>query len=170
MPVGARIGLGVPAGLTLVLGIVIAARHERTTAGEIITALTLASLAYPLALAAQAPSQAAVTSATAFATTFVAGTLSVRAVIMSTRKPPAARSRIVAGLAIAIAILGLGALWQLGVAAGIGVWAALPVCGVGFVLVLAPPSATRLRLIGWTLIAATAATAVILIAGLRLGG
>ena len=168
MPVGARIGLSVPGGLTLVLGIVIAARHERTTAGEILTALALSSLAYPVALAAQAPARVAVTCAAAFATAFVAATVSVRAVIMCTRRPPAARSRIVAALALVVGILGLAALWQLGLAAGVGVLAALPVCGVGFVLVLAPPSATRLRLVGWTLIAATAATAIVLVAGLRL--
>ena len=168
IPVSARIGLSVPAGLALVLVIVIAARRERTTAGEILTALTLSSLAYPIALAAQAPLRAAVTSAAVFATASVAATLSVRAVIMCTRRPPAALSRIIAGLALTVGILGLAMLWQLGLAAGAGVWAALPVCGVGFVLVLAPPSATRLRLVGWTLIAATAATAVILIRGLRL--
>ena len=169
MPVGARIGLSIPGGLALVLLIVIAARHERTTAGEILTALTLSSLAYPIALAAQAPSRAAVTSALAFATAFVAATLSVRAVIMCTRRPPAAVPRIVAGLALVVATLGLAVLWRLGFAAGVGVWAALPVCGVGFVLVLAPPSATRLRVVGWTLVTATAATAIILMAGLRLG-
>ena len=169
MPVYARIGLSIPGGLTLVLGIVIAARHERTTAGEILTALTLSSLAYPIALTAQAPSRAAVTCAAAFATAFVAATVSVRAVIMRTRRPPAALSRIVAALALVVAILGLATLWRLDLAAGVGVWAALPVCAVGFVLVLAPPSATRLRVVGWTLVAATTATAIVLIAGLRLG-
>lgn len=168
MPAPARIGLGIPGGLALVLGIVIAARHERTTAGEILTALTLSSFAYPIALAAQAPSRAAVTSAAAFATAFVAATLSVRAVIMCTRRPPATTSRVVAGVVLLIGLAGLATLWQLGLAAGAGVWAALPVCGVGFVLVLAPPSATRLRIVGWTLVAATAATAIVLVAGLRL--
>ena len=168
MPAAARIGLTIPGGLAPALGIVIAARRERTTAGEILTALTLSSLAYPVALAAQAPSRAAVTPAAVFATAFVVATLSVRAVIMCTRRPPAALSRIVAGLALVVGMLGLATLWQLDLAAGIGVWAALPVCGVGFVLVLAPPSATRLRVVGWTLIAATAATAIILIASLRL--
>ena len=168
MPVDALIGLSVPGVLTLALAIVIAARHERKTAGEILTTLTLSSLAYPVALAVQAPSRAAVTLAAAFATAFVAATLSVRAVIMCTRRPPAALSRITAGLALVVGILGLAALWRLGLAAGVGSWAVLPVCGVGFVLVLAPPSATRLRLVGWTLIAATVVTAIILIAGLRL--
>ena len=136
------------------------------TAGEILTVLTLASLAYPVALAAQAPLRAAVTCAAAFVAVFVAATVPVRAVIMYTRRPPAALSRIVGGLALVVGILGLAALSQLGLA--VGVWAAVPVCSVGFVLVLAPPSATRLRLVGWTLIAATAATAIVLVAGLRL--
>jgi hypothetical protein len=168
MPVSARIGISISAGLALVLGIAIAARHERTTAGEILTALTLSSLAYPIALAAQAPSRAAMTCAAAFATVFVAATLSVRAVIMCTRRPPAAMSRVIAALSLLVGLAGLAALWQLGLAAGVGVWAALPVCGVGSVLALAPPSATRLRLVGWTLVAATAATAIVLVAVLRL--
>jgi hypothetical protein len=50
--------------------------------------------------------------------------------------------------------------------AGVAPLAALPVCAVGLMLTLWPPSLKRLRAIGWTLVGATALTAAILIAAL----
>ena len=163
----ARIALIVPAVLAAIVAMLIVARRERTSAGEILTALTLSSLACPVALAADAAAPAALSVASAFAAAFVSATISVRAVIMHTRRPPARPSRIVAGIFAgaslgALAWAGLG-----GLATSAGLWAALPVCGASLVLVVVPPSASRLRVVGWTLVTATLATAAILIAALH---
>jgi hypothetical protein len=55
-------------------------------------------------------------------------------------------------------------LGAIGFASSIAPWAALPVCVAGVVLVVKPPSARHLRIVGWTLVVTTAAAAAVLIA------
>jgi hypothetical protein len=61
----------------------------------------------------------------------------------------------------------LAVLSATGVAVAAAPWAPLPVCIAAVVIAIKPPSARQLRSVGWTLVATTAATAGILIAGLR---
>jgi hypothetical protein len=162
-----RIALLLTAVLAAILVVFIVTRQEHTTGGEVLSALALSSLAWPVTVAGGANSRVGISCAAAFAAIFVAGTLSVRAVIANTRHPPAAAARGVAGL---VAVASMAMLWSMAIAGRMSSsapWSALPVCGGGLVLVLTPPSARHLRTIGWSLIGATTLTAVVLIAALR---
>ena len=162
-----RGALLVPAALAAVLVILIAVHLERTTGGEALTAVALSSLAWPIALAAGAPLVPARTIAVVFAVVFVSGTLGVHAVIAQTRRANAAVTRAVALIAAAAAV---GLLWwtaSAGLLAPVAPWAAVPVCALAALLAAAPPSATQLRPVGWTLVATTAAAAIVLIVALR---
>jgi hypothetical protein len=167
MPNEARIALVAPVSLGMLLAIVIGARREHTASGEVLSAIVMASLAWPAALAAGVSPIASRTCAAVFGGGFAAATLAVHAVIARTRRPPGRGARITAVLA-ALAIGGLvGAAAQMHVldrAAGVAV--APMLCGA-VVLAWAAPPARRLRTVGWTLIAVSTATAGMTIAILR---
>jgi hypothetical protein len=166
-PTDVRRALILPAALAATLLVVILARREHTSGGEILSALTLSSLALPVALAARASPMAATTCAAVFGAVFVSGTIGVGAVIAHTRRPPARGLR--AG-AVLVAVGSLVLLWWIasaGLGASSGPWAALPVCALAVRLAIAPPSAQRLRTVGWALVTTTAASAVLLVATLR---
>jgi hypothetical protein len=85
-------------------------------------------------------------------------------VIATARRPPAAGPR--AG-AFAAAILVWAALtWsaRAGVVSVAPAWAVIPTCVGAGLLVAWPPSARRLRVVGWTLVVALALAALVLIA------
>lgn len=136
--------------------------------GEVAAALAGPGLAIPVALAAGAPPGTAAAIAAPFALLFVGATLAVRTVVLGTRgggRPEAAR--LTRRAAFAVSASGTAALGWL-VAAGIVPTAALAAAAPGLVTTLAlvaqPPPASRLRGIGWTLIAVSALTGLILIA------
>ena len=167
MPARARLALLVPVALAALLTAWITRRREHSTSGEIVTALSLSSLSLPVALAADASLPAALTCALVFAISFVVATVSVRAVILWARRLAGPSTRIVAAL---LPVAGVAALWALagrGTTSAVGPWAALPVCGVGFVLAAAAPSPRHVRRIGWMLVAATAVTAAVLVIWMR---
>jgi hypothetical protein len=149
------------------VGIIIALNRERTIAGEVLTALTFSSLACPTALAAGSTLDAAITCTAAFAASFVAAIVSVRAIITSARRPPATRARVIGGTSVLLMLALLVGLAQVGWMRIVGVWATLPACGAAFSLVLWPPQAVHLRTVGWTLVIGSSATAVVLVSGLR---
>lgn len=142
-------------------------RRERTTGGEIFSALTLASLALPVALASGATHAVALTCALVFAAVFATATVCVRAVITHTRRPPASAARIGGAVTAIAATAVLAASGSAGFVSAVAPWAALPVCAASVLLVLKPPSARQLRVVGRMLVAMTAATAVVLVAALR---
>ena len=166
-PADVSLALMVPAALAATLLVVILARREHTSGGELLSALTLSSLALPVGLAARASPMAATTCAAVFGAVFVSGTVGVRAVIAHTRRPPA---RSLRGGAVLVAVGSLVLLWWIasaGLAARLAPWAALPVCALAVLLAVAPPSAQRLRRVGWALVATTAASAIMLLMTLR---
>lgn len=144
----------------------IATRREHTVAGESWMSVTMASFAAPLALAAGAAMSTALTLAVAFAGAFVAPTVAVHAVIAFTRKPPAAVGRsvavVIAGAILAAAYL----LTASGTIAAAGLGAMAPACIAAAVLAIRPPSARRLRVVGWTLVGTSSIAALVLILGL----
>lgn len=163
----ARVALVVPGALALVLGAVILSRREHSMFGEVLSALTLSSLAAPVALASGTSTAVAVTCALVFASALVAGTISVRAVIRRTRQPPAIGSRAWAAIVSLGFVAALAALSLNGLVAPAAPLAALPMCGLACALVAFPPSARHLRVVGWTLVTGTTATAAVLIALVR---
>jgi hypothetical protein len=166
-PADVRLALAVPAALAATLLVVILARQEHTIGGETLSALTLSSLAFPVGLAVGAPATAATTCAAVFGAVFVSGTIAVRAVIAHTRRPRAWGMRAGAVLVAVGSLVLLRWIASAELGARAAPWAALPVCGLAVLLAIAPPSAQRLRTVGWALVATTAATAVLVIAMLR---
>lgn len=167
MPAIVRETVAVPIAFGIVLGVMIVRRREHTTPGEVVSALAMSALALPVALASGATMAAALTCVLAYAAAFLVATLSVRAVILVTRKLAGAATRIVAAAVTVGLVAMLALLPRVGVTTDVGFWAALPICAVGLVLVAAIPSPRYLRAIGWTLVGATGVTALILIVGLR---
>ncbi|MBI4888597.1 MAG: YwiC-like family protein [Acidobacteria bacterium] len=147
-------------------------KSEKTARGEVAAALAFALLATPVCLASGAPARDALGVGLAFAAVFVSATLSVRVIVLNVRgggQPGAVRAMqrlVLVVSAVTVAALGWAA------AGGLLPWvtlvAAAPGLAVGGVLVVAIPPPARLRAVGWTLVAASAAAALILIAGLRL--
>lgn len=167
MPNEARLALFVPLALGVLLAIVIGLKREHTLGGEVLAAVAMASLAWPAALAASVPPLAARTCAVVFAGGYAAATVAVHAVIARARRPPAIRARIATMLAVVVIVIvvGIGVqMHALDRAASVSI--APMLCGA-IVLAWAAPPATRLRTVGWTLIAVSTATAGITIAFLR---
>src|SRR5262249_52243282 len=158
------LALLVPVALAAVLAMVILSRREHTIAGEILAALTFASLALPVARAAGAAQLVAVTCAAVFAAVFVAATVCVHAIIARTRRPPAIGTRA-AGAAVAIgSVVALWLFRRCEPVSNRSFAAALPACVVSLAAALAVRSAKRLRVVGWSLIVTTLMAAALLVA------
>jgi hypothetical protein len=141
--------------------------REKSAFGETGAALAFAAAAVPLCAAGGRPA-AGIAIALAFSVLFVASTLAVRVVILRTRgggNPQAVR--VTRGATFAVAATGAVAALA-AVSAGVLPWGAVAasVPGVAFAggLAARPPAATRLRKVGWTLVAMSALTAFLLIA------
>ena len=136
-------------------------RLEHTLAGELVSSVILAWVAWPVARAGGSSAYAATACAAAFGCGFTAATVCVRAVIAAHRAPAigtrAAAFLTSAGLWIA--------LWSLARSGAISIAApsaAFPMCLAACVLVLRPPSVRHLRRLGWTLVAVTGLCALVL--------
>lgn len=167
MPNEARVALVAPSSLGILLAIVITVRRERTAWGEVLSAVTLSSLAWPAAVASGVPPIAARTCAAVFAGGYAAATVAVHAVIARTRRPPANAARIAAMLAAVVVVVLVATAVQGHLLDETAVVTVAPMAGGAFALACAGPSARRLRTVGWTLIAVSTATAGITIALLR---
>jgi len=150
----------------LILGVFVAValftHRERSTGGELLVAAALSSVSLPVAIAGSVPRLAALTLFIVFAAVFVSATVGVRSMIGRVGKaggPPRGAS---AALTLAI-LAGLAVAAQGNRLAPVAPLAALPVCAVCLGLSVRPPSPKFLRPVGWTLIGATALTAVILV-------
>jgi hypothetical protein len=166
MPATGRWTVTAPIALALLVGVLIACGRERTTSGEIVVAAAFASVAFPVAVASSASPLAALTCAVAFATSFAAATVSVRAVIA--RAHSGTGGEQVVARATAILLLSIGG----GLAAGRIVlpaapWAAVPIGAVAVGITIVAPPPRYLRMIGWVLVAASTLTGVILVSAIR---
>jgi len=140
--------------------------REKTSVGETAAALAFAGSALPICAGAGSPAIGAAI-ALAFSLLFVLATLAVRVIIARVRG--GGDPKMVAATRVtAFALAGCGALAALVAASdGMVTWATvlaiLP--GVLFVSALAafPPPAVRLKKVGWTLVAVSAVTMVLLI-------
>ena len=162
-----RRALLIPAALAVVLAAAILAGRERTIAGEMLSALTLASMCLPVGLAADVPDVTMVTCVLVYACGFVCATACVHAVITHGHQPPATATRSAAVAGIACAVGALVWLTTRGLVAPVAPWAAMPVCAAGGVLAILSPRATRLNAVGWVLVGSSLTTATILVVTLR---
>jgi hypothetical protein len=154
----------VPAALLL---FAISRRREKTGYAEIAVALTFSLAAVPVCLVAGGTLATAASIAAAFGLIFVAGTLAVRLVILKVRgggnpqatslTRAAALTWTVIGAAILAATAAVAVLpWSAPLAAAPGLAIAAGVA-------LSPPAPTRLRVLGWRLVGASVAAAIVII-------
>lgn len=169
-PPPARAALVLPLVPAAVLAAMLLAGREKSLAGETAAALAFSGAAVPIALAAGASAGTALAIALTFASIFVTGTLAVRVIILKVRAggdPSATRATRI--LVLAVAAAAAGGLSAAG-AQGALPWAALAGAAPGLVaaavVALRTPAPARLRRVGWTLVSASTAAAIILIAAL----
>ena len=149
------------------LFVAIVTGREKTVSAEAAVAMAFAGAAIPLC-AGTGRVTAGIVIAGAYALVFILGTLTVRVIVLRTRaggNPDAVRRTQLATFAVAA----LGAFIALaGAADGVVSWLAvaaiLPAVAFASALAAYPPPATRLKRVGWSLVAVTAATAVLLVA------
>lgn len=162
-----RLSLAVPLVPAVGLAAAIVSGREKTTGGELMAALAFSTAAAPVVLAAGGSLATAAAVAAVFALVYTTQTLAVRGVILAVRgggNPAASRASRRAALVIAVAG---GAV--IGTASGRGLLpspaaiAMLPGLVATAWIVAAPPPPTRLRRVGWTLVATSVVTTLILI-------
>lgn len=164
----ARWSLAVPAVPAALLALAAARGAEKSWHGETCAALAFSGAALPVAMAAGAPASTGAAVAIPFSMLFVSGTLAVRGVVLRVRgggDPALAAASRRAALALAAAgpvALGLIA------SAAVLPWSVLAAAAPGLltaaVIAVRPPAPTRLRTLGWTLIAASFVTSAIVVA------
>jgi len=170
-PTPVRWLFGIPlAAAALLAGLLVAGR-EKSTAGEITSAVAFASVSIPIiAVAAPSPLRGFVV-AFAFASLFIVSTLGVRVVVLRTRgggDPNAVRvTRLQLAAALAVIAVGIPVAALSDVRMGMAALAILPGVAVASALAFHPPPARRLRTVGWTLLSTTAFLAITLVAALR---
>jgi hypothetical protein len=162
-----RWSLVVPAVPALVLVATMVRGREKSWYGEISAALAFAGAAVPVALAAGAPPKAAWHVAVPFALLFAMTTLAVRVVVLRVRgggNPQAtAATRAAVMIASLAALLTIAALAAARVVPSSMLIATVPGLATAIVVAARPPAATRLRLLGWSLVTVSTLTAAIVL-------
>ncbi len=166
MTPAARLSLLLPVAFAVLLVPFIWLRREHSTPGEILAAVGLSSCSVPVALAGGVVVGRALTSWGVFALAFVVATVAVRSIIARVKSarmaegttPPSRRAAWFAAGVIALSSVAAGRGWMPLAAP----FALLPVCALAGGLALRPPHPRHLRTIGWSLVTATALTAVVL--------
>ncbi len=157
--------LALPIVLGILVGAAVLMHRERSTIGEMLAAVALSSLSLPVALAGNATRTDALTLFVVFSAVFAVATLAVRAMIGRVTKtggPPP----LLAGVLTLAVVMGLAVAAFTRTLAPVAPYAALPVCAVALGLAASPPNPRHLRTIGWTLVAATLLTTLLLVGGL----
>jgi hypothetical protein len=162
-----RWSLLVPLVPSAVLVFLTATGREKSWAGEVSASLAFSTVALPIALSGGGTIARATELTMPFALLFVSSTLAVRGVILGVRgggdPSAAAATRRATILLAAIGITGLGAAVAAGLLGAAALVAALPGLSTAALLALRPPPAAALRRVGWTLVAVSVATAVLVI-------
>ena len=160
-----------PLAAAAVLAVLLANGREKSTLGEIVSAIAFASVTIPISMATVSSPLRGFIVAFTFASLFIVSTLGVRVVVLTTRGggDPHAVRLTRWQLAAALAVIGVGLFLAVlsDVSAGVAALAILPGVTVAIALALRPPPARRLRTVGWTLLSTSAFLAVALVATLR---
>jgi hypothetical protein len=158
-PTPARLSIGVALALATAVGALVATRLERTAVGEVVAAAALCGAAVPVALASSVPVPVAVAAFVAWCSAFTAGTLGVRAVIAHAKTPRSLPARIAGTGLVVVVTVALAAM------TGRSLYlAGLPLALAALAVAAAAPSPRSLKKVGWTLVGASAASAVAAIA------
>ncbi|HET6438952.1 MAG TPA: YwiC-like family protein [Anaeromyxobacter sp.] len=164
-PEAARLAALLPAALSAVVWLLARRRREKTLGGEVVVAADLASASAAVALSGGAEPRAALSALAAWVLSFAAATLAVHSVLRRARsrgavEPDLLNAAGVVGcgvLAVGLHASGLALVLPLGV---------VPPLLVSLAICLGRIPARRLREVGFILLGASAATLVVLLAGL----
>ncbi|MGE3510164.1 MAG: YwiC-like family protein [Vicinamibacterales bacterium] len=169
VPPGTRWTWLVPLSIALVAAWSSIRGQERTTAGEAVAGVALSSASFPVGVAAGLAVPVAAGCTAAFVVGTMAATLSVRGIIGRARGVSGAPGPLVVAVVSLGLVLLVAALAGLGAVHPAGVWGAFPVTLAALAVAVVAPAPRHLRRVGWTLIAATALAALVLLVGERLG-
>lgn len=163
----ARWWIAVPLVPSTLLVVTILRGTEKTWYGETAAALAFSGVAVPISIAAGLPPSTSLTLAVPFALLFVSTTLAVRVVILRVRgggefKATAATRRAALCLTVGSAALLAFASGQDVIPTSVIIGAA-PGLITAAVVVVRPPSSSHLRTLGWTLVAISILTTVIVV-------
>jgi hypothetical protein len=168
-PASVRLAALAPAALAAPVLPLVAARLEKTIAGELLVAAALSACAGPIGLASGAPPSWAWGAAATWFLSFAAATLPVQATLLWARTRGAVERRPLA--AAGAAAIGLGAVAL--AAAGLLPWpaalAVLPTAAAATAAGLARVRPQQFTKVGWTLVGASVAALAVLIGGFRSG-
>lgn len=159
---GVRSATALPLSLMLVCVPFVVRGTEKTAAGELIAASTLAAAAIPVAVAGGLSPFTAHLMWAAWSVAFAVTVAAVRCVITNHKLGHGER------MGLAIALASTAAFATLAAYATI-VWTALPVVIAGWLLIVRPPHPRHLKRVGWTLVGSSALTAALAVAAVRLG-
>lgn len=143
--------------------------REKATLPEVSAAVAFSFAAIPVCIAAGVSGETAATVGLAYAVTFTVMTLAVRVVVQTTR--PGGRADAAATRVALLAVVGC-TLVSTAVAVVAGLWPPLapvvfvPGLAVGTTLALRPPRATKLRVVGWSLVGTSCATMALVLTAL----
>ena len=169
-PASVRWSFLVPLLPGAILMFAILAKREKSAYGEVAVALAFSLVAVPVCLAAGAAAATAWCVGIAFASVFVSGTLAVRAIVLAVRgggNPSVAHATRIMTLTVgALAVASLAFMGARTLLPWATLIAAVPGLAVATWLTLFPPLPNRLRSVGWTLVATSVFTALVLVAGL----
>lgn len=171
MEAAVRGSLLVPAVPAVLLAVAMIAGREKSWYGEVLAALSFAGVAVPVVLAAGTSFDTAMAVAIPFAVLFIASTLAVRVVILRVRgggDPYAATMTRLATLLVTTAsTLLIAVMLVAGWVVPSVLIASAPGLLIASVVAVRPPSPTRLRSLGWSLVGVSVLTAVIIVAAAR---
>jgi len=147
---------------------------ERSMVGEGLAAATLSSIAIPLGLSAELALTSALAVALIWLVTSLLGTAVVRLTVARTKAKTdeeLARVRFKRALLVlvSLAVIAVGVAAPFG--SRVGLWvlaAAVPVAVVVLVLAALQPTARRLRLMGWSLVAANLCSLIAVVTTLKI--
>ncbi len=162
----ARLASLLPPALAAVVALLVATDLERTAPGELMVAMALSSCGFPVAIAAGAPTSTALAAWVAWILAFAAAVAAVH-VLLSRARPAGRRHSLLAALVTAGVAAAALAMWAGGFVPAAVPLAVTPMAAVALALTLFQVTPRRLRRVGWTMMGASAATAVLLVAGLR---
>ncbi len=147
---------------------------ERSMFGEGLAATALSSVAVPLGLSAGLDLTSALSVALIWATTALLGTAVVRLTVARTKAKTEQEERGVALkrsalMAVCVVVLAVGVAAPFG--SRVGLWvlaAAVPVAVTVLVMAALKPTARRLRLMGWSLVAANLVSLIAVVTTLKI--
>ena len=163
----ARVSMAVPAVPVLLLVFAMLRNKEKSWGGETAAAVAFATAAVPVTMAAGAGLQAALAVAIPFALLFVTSTLAVRVVILRVRAGGDLHAATATRLAtIVLTAAGATVLALVSIAGFLSasvLMAAAPGLLTAGTIALRPPPPKNLRRVGWTLVAVSIVTAMVIV-------